>query len=308
METGRLLSDTDENIACRLCEELPFDLLLTGHQHIALAGGSWHGTHIVQTPCNATAYVKVTMDENKRFASQLCPVPDSAVLTETETALWTDLNSWLDKPVGHLSRAIWPEDHLKMALEGSPIADFFNRVQLSASGADISCAALANSVRGFDSAVTVRDVVASYVYSNTLCVLDVTGAILRQALEQCATYFEVDKDKKVRISSRFLEPKEAHYNYDYFVGITYVFDLNRPVGQRVVSLQFRGQPVQPEAHYSLCMCDYRATGAGDFDFYRTCPHIRDIQTDISELILDYLRAHDTIVLSDAHPMTVILPR
>lgn len=308
LETGRLLSDTDENIACRLCEELPFDLLLTGHQHIALAGGSWHGTHIVQTPCNATAYVKVTMDENKRFASQLCPVPDSAVLTETETALWTDLNSWLDKPVGHLSRAIWPEDHLKMALEGSPIADFFNRVQLSASGADISCAALANSVRGFDSAVTVRDVVASYVYSNTLCVLDVTGAILRQALEQCATYFEVDKDKKVRISSRFLEPKEAHYNYDYFVGITYVFDLNRPVGQRVVSLQFRGQPVQPEAHYSLCMCDYRATGAGDFDFYRTCPHIRDIQTDISELILDYLRAHDTIVLSDAHPMTVILPR
>ena len=53
LETGRLLSDTDENIACRLCEEMPFDLLLTGHQHIALASGKWHGVHIVQTPCNA---------------------------------------------------------------------------------------------------------------------------------------------------------------------------------------------------------------------------------------------------------------
>ena len=37
LNTGRLLSETDENIACRICEKVPFDLLLTGHQHIGLA-------------------------------------------------------------------------------------------------------------------------------------------------------------------------------------------------------------------------------------------------------------------------------
>ena len=307
LKTGRLLSDTDENIACRLCEELPFDLLLTGHQHIALAGGQWQGVHIVQTPCNAAAYVKVTMDENKRFSSELCPVPDHADLTEEESALFARLNDWLDTPVGHLSRAIWPEDHLKMALEGSPIAAFFNLVQLDASGADISCAALANSVRGFDSAVTVRDVVASYVYSNTLCVLDVTGDILKKALEQCASYFAVDGQGRVTISDHFLAPKEAHYNYDYFDGVTYDINLNRPVGQRIENLLFRGAPVAPDQHFSLCMCDYRATGAGDFDFYRVCPHIRDIQTDISELILDYLRAHDTVQIPEKSSYRVLLP-
>ncbi len=88
------------------------------------------------------------------------------------------LNGWLDRPIGHLSRALWPEDKLTMALESSTIAAFFNQVQLEASGADISCAALPNSLRGFDSAVTVRDVVASYVYSNTLVVLRVTGGII----------------------------------------------------------------------------------------------------------------------------------
>ena len=307
LQTGRLLSDTDENIACRLCEELPFDLLLTGHQHIALAGGQWQGVHIVQTPCNAAAYIKVTMDENKRFSSELCPVPDHADLTEEESALFARLNDWLDTPVGHLSRAIWPEDHLKMALEGSPIAAFFNLVQLDASGADISCAALANSVRGFDSAVTVRDVVASYVYSNTLCVLDVTGDILKKALEQCASYFAVDSQGRVTISDHFLAPKEAHYNYDYFDGVTYDINLNRPVGQRIEKLLFRGAPVAPDQHFSLCMCDYRATGAGDFDFYRVCPHIRDIQTDISELILDYLRAHDTVQIPEKSSYRVLLP-
>ena len=307
LETGRLLSDTDENIACRLCEELPFDLLLTGHQHIALAGGQWHGTHIVQPPCNAAAYLKISMDEDRRFHSELCPVPDHAELTTDETQLYRDLNRWLDTPVGHLSRAIWPEEHLKMALEGSPIADFFNRVQLDASGADISCAALANSVRGFDSAVTVRDVVASYVYSNTLCVLDVTGDILRQALEQCASYFAVAEDGSLSVSDHFLSPKEAHYNYDYFSGIEYTFDLNRPVGQRVTSLTRNELEILPDQHYSLVMCDYRATGAGDFDFYRSCPHIRDIQTDISELILDYLREYDLIEIPDTHPYRVIRP-
>ena len=293
LSTGRSLSDTDENIACRLCEELPFDLLLTGHQHIALAGGCWHGTHIVQTPCNAEQYVKVTMDEDGHFHSELCAVPDHADLKEDEQRLMHELNAWLDHPVGHLSRPIWPEDHLTMAMNGTPIADFFNLVQLEASGADVSCAALANSVRGFDRSVTVRDVVASYVYSNTLKVLEVTGDILRKALEQCASYFAVD-GKQVRISPHFLEPKEAHYNYDYFAGITYAFDLNRPVGSRVVELKRNGREILPDETLSLCMCDYRATGAGDFEFYRSCPCLKEIQTDVSELILNYLRAHPLV--------------
>ena len=82
LATGRLLSGTDENIGCRLCEELPFDLLLAGHQHIPLGSGEWHGTHIVQTPANAAAYIRAEMDENRRFTSELCPVPDHAELTE----------------------------------------------------------------------------------------------------------------------------------------------------------------------------------------------------------------------------------
>lgn len=307
LETGRLLSDTDENIACRLCEELPFDLLLTGHQHIALAGGVWHGTHIVQTPCNAAAYAKVVMDDQKRFTSALFPVPDRAALTDEEARLYGDLNAWLDKPVGHLSRPLRPEDHLEMALNGSSIADFFNLVQLDVSGADISCAALANSVRGFESAVTVRDVVASYVYSNTLTVLEVTGSVLRQALEQCASYFDVGADGRVRVSDRFLLPKEAHYNYDYFYGFEYAFDLSRPVGQRVAQLERNGRPILPDERLSLCMCDYRATGAGDFDFYRACPHLREIQTDISELILDYLRSHPLVTIPEKHPFQTFLP-
>ena len=305
LKTGKSLSATTENIACRLCDEIPFDLLLTGHQHIPIAGARWRDTHLVQTPCNAAAYVRVELDEDWQFSSELCTVPDHADYTEEEKQLFSRLNEWLDRPIGHLSRALWPEDKLKMAMEGSSIADFFNIVQLWASGADVSCAALANSVRGFDRNVTVRDVVATYVYPNTLKVLEVTGAVLRQALEQCARYFAHGPDGSIIVSSAFLQPKEAHFNYDYFLGIEYTFDLSRPAGSRVVSLTRNGIPVSDSQILTLCMCDYRATGAGDFDFYIPCTVVRDIQTDISELILRYLETHDPVEIPSTHPLTVL---
>ena len=110
LQTGRPLSQTDENIACRLCEELPLDLLLTGHQHIAMVNQSWNGVHIVQTPCNAAAYVKVTLEEDG-FHSELCTPPDTAVLLPDEKQLWQDVNIWLDQPIGRLNHDIWPDEN-----------------------------------------------------------------------------------------------------------------------------------------------------------------------------------------------------
>ncbi|MCE5344242.1 MAG: 5'-nucleotidase C-terminal domain-containing protein, partial [Eubacteriales bacterium] len=307
IDTGKPLSRTNENIACRLCEALPFDVLLTGHQHIALANRTCAGTHIVQPPAAATGYIRLTMDEDGRFFSELLSPQAEVTLQPWEQKLFTELNVWLDRPVGRLSRPVWPGDRLVMALSGSGIADLMNQAQLSASGAQLSCTALGNDVRGFDSSVTVRDVVASYVFSNTLVVLEVTGRVLRAALEQCATYFAVRPDGQVTISEPFLRPKVAHHNFDFFAGVQYTFDLRMPVGSRVSRLTYQGCPVKDDDRFSLAMSNYRATGAGDFDFYADCKRLREIQTEVSELILDYIRSRDMIEIPDEPTYTVILP-
>ena len=304
-ETGRLLSNTDENIACRLCEALPFDLLLTGHQHTAMVDKHWHGTYLVQAPQNATSAVQVELDDAGVFHSKLVPARRGGAMTRAQAALRERMEKWLDAPVGRFSRSIWPDEKLKMAMEGSAIADFFNTVQLWASGADISCTALPNELRGFDENVSVRDVVASYVYSNTLVVLEVTGSVLKQALEQCASYFDVDEDGHVSVAKAFLEPKEAHFNYDYFSGIEYTFDLSRPVGQRVTQLTRKGRAIGEDDKLTLIMNNYRATGAGDFDMYLGCPRVREIQTEISELIIDYIIKKKYIEIPDTHPIRVV---
>ena len=81
--------------------------------------------------------------------------------------------------------------------------------------------------------------------------------------------------------------------------------LSRPAGSRVVSLTRNGIPVSDSQILTLCMCDYRATGAGDFDFYIPCTVVRDIQTDITELILRYLEVHDPVDIPSVHPLTVL---
>lgn len=297
LQTGRLLSLSDENIACRICEELDFDLLLTGHQHLRLENAVWHGTHIAQTPANGTHFIRVDVGEDGTIASSLHPavIADTSAF-ESEIA---EVNAWLDSPVGTLERPLWPEDKIQMALHGTPIADFFNQVQLAASGADISCTSLANEMRGFAQQVTVRDVVATYIYPNTLVILEVDERVLRTALERCAAYFNED----LTVARDFLEPKVAHYNYDFFAGIEYAFDLSKPVGERVVSLTRGGAPLSGK--YTLVMNNYRATGVGGYDVYLQCPHVQEILTEMSELILDYFARYKQVTVRTERAFHVI---
>ena len=303
-DTGKTVSGTGEHVACLLCEQLPIDLMLTGHQHVPMAGKTWAGTHIVQTSCNAADYIRVTLSEDGTFHSELCPVARPETISSGDPGLWAGLQRFLARPVGRLSRALRPASHLRMAFSGSDIADFFNRVMLWASGADLACAALANQVKGFERVVTVQDVIASYPYANTLTVLSVDGKTLRLALEQCARYFTSDENGLLAVSDEYLVPKQAHYNYDYYAGLDYAFDVSRPEGSRVIRMERNGRPVADGDVMTLCMCNYRATGAGHYDFFASLPRVREIQTEVSELILDYLRAHPDVALPDRPCFTV----
>ena len=83
------------------------------------------------------------------------------------------------------------------------------------------------------------------------------------------------------------------------------FDLRRPVGSRVTEILRDGKPVRDTDKLTLCLCDYRATGAGGFDFYKECPVVRLIQRDMIEMILDYFREHDLVWLPEDHGIRAI---
>ena len=310
IRTGKLLSETAENQAWRICRELDFDILLTGHQHLSLPAARVYNTWTCQPPDKARGYihmdVSVSDDGTVTAESRLLPAgsrsyPTITALLET---MEPEVSSWLDRPVGTLDVALTAEKHLSMALHGSLIANFFNQVQLAASGAELSSTSLPNEMRGFSRSVSIRDVVATYVYPNTLTVLRVDRDILKKALERSAEYFDLDEAGAVRISDRFLLPKEEHYNFDYISGIEADIDISRPCGDRVLSIRRNGQEIPPDRSFTLCMNNYRAAGSGEYGFYAGCEVVSSGTADIAELIMDYILRNREITVDKTRWLTV----
>ncbi|MGL5694151.1 MAG: bifunctional metallophosphatase/5'-nucleotidase, partial [Peptostreptococcaceae bacterium] len=300
LESHKQLSTTSENIAYKICKDFDFDILLTGHQHMPIGGQYLHGTYIAQTPHNASQFLELNLafDENtkdKDITSQLNEIklnPNKEIYDEL-LPIENKVQDWLDTPVGFLDSELHPSSHLDMALNGSILANFINQIQLEESGADISCTSFANSIKGFDKNVTVRDIMSTYMYPNTLVILEVTKKDLELALERCASYFS-NNNGELSISDLFLKPKVEHYNYDYFANLEYTFDLNKEVGNRVTSIKFKGKELSDSDKLTLVMNNYRASGAGGYEFYCDCKIVREIMVEMPEVIIDYFRKNKNV--------------
>lgn len=110
LETGELLSTTTENIAYRICEELDFDLLLTGHQHMSIMGQEVHGTYVVGSKQNGLEYQMVELDfegeEVKIHATLKKAQKTPGVLADVFSFLEDGVQTWLGNEVVELSEPL----------------------------------------------------------------------------------------------------------------------------------------------------------------------------------------------------------
>lgn len=302
VRTGAVLSRTGENQGCRICQELDFDILLSGHQHQPLEELCLFGTYTCQTPDRAKQFIRmeVMVEDTGTVTAHSRLIPAGSV-TDEEAAehlgpMDRENAAYLDTPVGKLDTALEPGAPLDMAANGTYIANFFNQVQLEASGADISATCLGNEVRGFAEEVTIRDVVATYIFPNTLKTILVDREVLKAALERSAEYFALDSQGKLCISDTFLKPIVQHYNFDYLSGLEVTMDVRRPVGDRVVSILYQGQELEADRKLTMCLNNYRATGTGGYPLYAQCELVRDQPTEISQMIIEYIDRHRNITV------------
>lgn len=297
LDTGKRLMEGNENVGYRICQELDFDLLLTAHQHMETPGRDLFGTYTLQVPANAAKYARVELVKNDgrwQISSDLC-VPGEDVDQE-QLAYFGEVqkeqDAWQKQIIGTLSAPIPPRELLERAANGSELADFGNMVQLYESGADIACFGLSNDSVGLGTEVELGDVLRAFPFPNKLVVLEVDEAVLKQVLERCASYFDL-QDGELVISERFTKPKEEHYNYDFYAGLTYKADISRPVGDRVTEILVHGKPLNGRT-CRLAMSDYRATGTGGYEVFRSCPMVSVCPGDMQQSVISYLKEHPNV--------------
>lgn len=309
---------TGENQAYQLCMEVPgIDVLLTGHQHRSIAGISVNGVVVVQPSHQGRELGKVSIvleqsagiwriaDKYSELLSTETVEADQRVIDMIQ-AYEEKTQVWLDQPIGRIMGDMLVRDPMEIRLKDSPLIEFINKVQMEYGKADISNTALFdNESPGFPSDVTMRDIVANYIYPNTLRVLRIQGQDIKDALEQSASYFKTFAGGEVEVNPAFAIPKPQHYNYDMWEGIEYRIDITRPIGDRIVMLQYKGQPVDMTRHYEVVMNNYRAGGGGNYFMFQGKEVVRDIPTDMSELIANYILERGVITATCDHNWTVI---
>lgn len=294
---------TKENQGSELLENFDsINMILSGHQHRSFI------TKIKDIICsqpmhNGQSFTKIVIDtESKDISYELIDVSKlnneidkklEGIFTQTQK----DLDVYLDKIIGEFDKDMRVDDIFLARLKGHPFINFLHQVQLDVSGADFSALSVFDSAIGFSKKISVRDVLINYPYPNTLKVLEVTGKQLKEAIEKSATYFVIE-DKKIGINKDFLVPKVQHYNYDTYGGLEYKIDLSRDFYDRVVYMKKDGKDISMDDTYTIVLNNYRASNTSIYPAYEGCRVVKEINLDMSEIILDYIQKNKKIIVDD----------
>lgn len=291
---------TGENEGYQLLTAVPgIDALVTGHQHRKIAEVV-NGIPTTQPGFRAEQIGCITLELDadnhvKDAQAELIEVKDAdeELWMNALTSDWhEDVETWLDQTITTIDGDMIIHDPMQARLNGHPYLQLVNEVEMDAMGVDIASTALFNDeVTGLGHEVTIRNVMNSYVYPNTLVVEEISGKELKEALERCASFFELHKDGSLGVSKDFSYPKMQLYNYDFYSGIDYEFDLRQPKGHRLTQLQYHNKAVQDNDRLRIAMNQYRGVGGGNYEMFNADKIVKQDETEMPRLIIAYLQKH-----------------
>jgi 2',3'-cyclic-nucleotide 2'-phosphodiesterase / 3'-nucleotidase len=153
--------------------------------------------------------------------------------------------------------------------------------------------------------IAVRNVADLYVYPNTVQVVKLTGAQVREWLEMSAVAFNridpAGPPEQNLVNSGF-----PSYNFDTIDGVTYRIDVTQPArydrsgrlvapdARRIVDLRFAGAPIDDKAEFAVATNNYRASGGGNFPGLDGSNIILSSPDENREALLQYLQASGTV--------------
>ncbi len=153
--------------------------------------------------------------------------------------------------------------------------------------------------------IAVRNVADLYVYPNTVKVVKLTGAQVREWLEMSAAAFR-QIDPKGAAEQNLIDTSFPSYNFDTIDGVRYRIDVTQPArynrsgkvvaeaAHRIQDLQFNGKPIDDQAFFAVVTNNYRAAGGGNFPGLDGSATILDAPDENREALVQYLQSVKTL--------------
>ena len=284
-----------ENVAAQLAH-LPVKphVVLVGHSHQRITDMVIEDVHFFQPSpwAMSVAVVHVFLTDNGESGFQVTRVfgdevsvadvePHPAVVGRLEGA-HRAVRDWLGTPVATMGDE-WSGRYARA--EDTPLMDFVNETQRSASNADLSATPAFDLDASFGpNTVTIRDVAGVYPHENTLKAVMIDGETLRQYLERSAEYF-----LQYRAGGSVINDSIPGYDFDIVSGVDYTIDLTQPAGSRIRQITRNGQLVTARNVFSIAMNSYRLGGGGGFEMLSALPVVYDRGEDVRDLLIGAIR-------------------
>lgn len=306
-ETGELTEDyTGENQGYHMIQEIEgIDVILAGHQHRVYCG-TLKNTVYTEPGFNGQYLSCVDIDTTTNsITPQILPVdsePDKSILDLVQNEE-DECQSWLDTALGTTNINLHIDDENDARLHKHQLITFLNKVQLEETGADISASALFLRATGFNKEITMRNLVSTYPFPNTLVVKRVTGKILREYLEKDLEFWAIE-DGKIRISPFYDFPNPQHHNYDMLDGIEYSASISKPIGSRLTSLTRNGVEIKDDDEFNLVINNYRASGGGNFFMLKDAPTMKEYHASMVDVLANYIIRHKVIDFEEKNNIVI----
>lgn len=212
-------------------------------------------------------------------------LPDESVV-EIFRGYDDQMQKLLDTRVGFAVGDFYIEDALEARVQDNPLSEFINRVQMEVTGAEISCTPiLGYATTGWKTGpITIGEIYEVYSLPSTLKVLELTGRDIKDALELSAERFITD-DGLLTLDHWSIDD---YSNYDMWEGIEYIIAVDRPVGERVLSLRRNGKPINMEGTYEVAISSFRA-GGGGYSMFENKPVVRSVKLQMFEIITGFVQ-------------------
>ena len=296
-DTGETDGTSHENFVWRLTAVPGIDVLLTGHTHENIPPQLVRGVLVAQPWARARMLTRIDLSlERDGKGWQITErrgenLPAKGVAADDEITsafalVQQRVQTALDAPVGEVTGDVVVD---RCRLEDCAAVDLVHEVQMHASGADLSLAALLNAGAPALRAgpVNWRWIHAFYVYPNTLFAVRLTGAQVRDVLEHAARYYD-GLECAPEGCTVVADNEIPHYNVDNMAGVSYRIDPTRPEGSRVRDLRFGGLPIDPEAEFVVACNSYRTAGGGFYPHLETAEVVWRSSEELPDLIGNYL--------------------
>jgi 5'-nucleotidase len=234
------------------------DLIIGGHEHTLLESAAG-GAPILKMTADARELGRIDLNISKDTGElssidwQVIPVTSETKEDSAFSSLYRKygkLLAQMDRPVGRTAVALdgrTSENRTHETNLGNFVADSFR----TATAAEV---ALLNggSIRVDEiiraGRLTERDVLSILPFKGKLVKIEVTGEVLRQALEHGVS----------RIA-----PGAQPGGFPQVSGIQFSYDASRQPGSRIVAVKINGEPLVPSKKYSLTTTTFVALDGGD---------------------------------------------